>query len=103
MTQGAVGGKGENATASCSWGQLSRLPLEEAGKVLGTFSAKDFSAGAGIKVGRGREEIRSEEEDDNHGVDGGGGDGEDPEDVDLFSETELDSSESDFLMFELEI
>eukprot|EP00752_Nemacystus_decipiens_P009541 g8526.t1 len=95
------GGGGENPPARCSWGHLSRLPLEEAGKVLGTFSAKGFSAGIG-RVGVGGGGIRGvdgEEEDDG----GGDGEDEDPEDVEFGSDTDVESSDSEDLMFELEM
>ncbi|CAM9936192.1 unnamed protein product [Ectocarpus sp. 8 AP-2014] len=79
-----------------SWGQLSRMPLEEAGRKLGTFSAKGFSTGGGGGDGRGCLDVSDCEE-------GGGGcaAGIFEDDLDDNSDADLELSEG--LMFDLEM
>ncbi|CAN0563231.1 unnamed protein product, partial [Ectocarpus sp. 12 AP-2014] len=85
-----------------SWGQLSRMPLEEAGRKLGTFSAKGFSTGGGGGGGggggdgRGCLDVSDCEE-------GGGGcaTGSFEDDLDDNSDSDLELSEG--LMFDLEM
>ena len=95
-------------TKAYSWGQLSRLPLEEAGKMLGTFSAKGFSSGVGGGgYGGAAEEggVRGRDADDG-GDRGDDGDSfeDDLYDSDTYDENDLDDVDSsEGLMFELEI
>ncbi|CAM9681738.1 unnamed protein product [Ectocarpus sp. 4 AP-2014] len=82
-----------------SWEQLSRMPLEEAGRKLGTFSAKGFSTGGGGGGGgdgRGCLDVSDCEE-------GGGGcaAGSFEDDLDDNSDADLELSEG--LMFDLEM
>ena len=68
--------------------------------MLGTFSAKGFSAGVRGGGGGGRGGICGMEMEED---DGGDGEDEDPEDEDFCSGTDVESSDSEDLMFELEI
>ncbi|CAM9970797.1 unnamed protein product [Scytosiphon promiscuus] len=93
--QGELVGGGEGGDGpppkGYSWDQLSRMPLEEAGKKLGTFSAKGFSAGGG---------------EDRRGVEGEEVSGEnDPgnDDFEDFDGADADMDSSEVLMFELEM
>ncbi|CAM9487034.1 unnamed protein product [Ectocarpus sp. 8 AP-2014] len=83
-----------------SWGQLSRMPLEEAGRKLGTFSAKGFSTGGGGGGGgdgRGCLDVSDCEE----GGGGGCAAGSFENDLDDNSDADLELSEG--LMFDLEM
>ncbi|CAM9267767.1 unnamed protein product [Ectocarpus sp. 13 AM-2016] len=85
-----------------SWGQLSRMPLEEAGRKLGTFSAKGFSTsgggggGVGGGDGRGCLDVSDCEE-------GGGGCAAGGFEDDLADNSDSDLELSEGLMFDLEM
>ncbi|CAM9907932.1 unnamed protein product [Ectocarpus fasciculatus] len=85
-----------------SWGQLSRMPLEEAGRKLGTFSAKGFSlgdgGGGGVDGGEGCLDVSDGDEG------GGGGAAADSFEEDLEDDIfDADLELSEGLMFDLEM
>ncbi|CBN79346.1 hypothetical protein Esi_0198_0047 [Ectocarpus siliculosus] len=86
----------------CSWGQLSRMPLEEAGRKLGTFSAKGFSTGGGGGGGGGDGRGYLDVSDCEEGGGGGGCAAGSFED-DLGDNSDADLELSEGLMFDLEM
>ncbi|CAB1096147.1 unnamed protein product [Ectocarpus sp. CCAP 1310/34] len=81
-----------------SWGRLSLMPLEEAGRKLGTFSAKGFSTGGGGGGGDGRGCL-----DVSVCQEGGGGCAAVNSEDDLDDNSDADLELSEGLMFDLEM